>query len=157
MGKLTRCKRGTRRNKKTGNCEGHHPLNMTKYFEMVKLLLETGKIYYANLDTSEEEVEEPPNELMRVHLSNAFQIFVNMNNMKLDVLQQINQTANRAFLQKLANSVVFSQKQLDRVNSEIKKWFKEDADEPLLISEDATVYYLAIKENLYMFHSKFLA
>ena len=156
MGKKERCQNGTRRNKKTGKCEKTDThLTMSKYFGIVKILLETSKIYCANLDVSEEEVEEPPNELMRIHMSNAFQILVNRNDIKLKVWEQINQTANRAFLENWLNPVTFSKKKVDKVHDEIKRWFKEDVAEPLLISEDATIYYLAIKENIHMFRAIF--
>lgn len=130
---------------------------MSKYFEIVRTLLETSKVYYSNLDMSEEEVEEPQNELMRVHLAGAFQTLVTMELMKHDVLQQINNLANRAFLEMMRDDFGMPEKKTTKNTNEIKRWMKEDAkgEEPLVISHDALIYYWAIKKNLHLFPADF--
>jgi len=160
--KLERCANGTRRNKKTKICEGTLPqITMSKYFEIVKTLLKTSKVYYSNLDTSDEEVEEPPNELMRVHLSGALKILVGLNLVKPNVLESINNFANRAFMEMMIeDNFDISGKKMIRHINEINKWmgdnFTEKGEDPLVVSHDGIIYFWAIKKNIHLFPVNFL-
>jgi hypothetical protein len=168
MAKSDRCKKGTRRNKKTGNCEKPFAdasgitsrptsqLSLSMFFSIVNTLLETSKTYYENLDEGEEEVEEAPNELMRVHLSNAFQILVDTGYMKADTLKQINQLANRAFLEMMRDGFEMPQKKADKIAGQLAQGLELESTDSLIVSRDALIYFWAVKQNRDLFPAHFI-
>lgn len=152
MSKLPRCKIKTRRNKKTGKCEPYPPANkikmsLSKYFEIVKLLLDTSTIYVSYLDEDqdeEEEEEEPVCKIMPIHMINAFKILGITNQMDKSQINHILFMMKNVVLQHtVIKKQPFTETTKTNLKNEMQHYLK--LTDSCFIDDMAIVYFWVIK------------